>query len=230
MGNHPEAHEKFYGRRKGQKMSARKHRLLDEVLPRVAIAPEDTGPLDPNTLFDFSPAEIWFEVGFGKGEHLAWQAKRNPDIGFIGCEPFLNGVAGLLTKIHEEGLKNVRILADDARLLMDRMPDHCLDRAFLLHPDPWPKARHARRRFVSPENLDRLSRLLKPGAEFRISTDHETYKAWVMLQMQSRADFSWQARTAEDWRTPHADWPGTRYEAKALKDNVACAYFRFIKS
>lgn len=224
--------EKFYGRRKGQTLSARKKRLLKDILPGFEIRLEDRPPglLDPKTFFDFTPKEVWFEIGFGKGEHLAWQAERNPGIGFIGCEPFINGVAGLVTKIHEEGLKNIRIFPDDARLLMDRLRAGSLNRVFLLHPDPWPKARHAKRRFVSQGNLDRLARLMAPGAEFRVSTDHSAYKAWTLIQMQNRADFTWAAEGADDWRTPPKDWPGTRYQAKALKEDIRCAYFRFLRA
>lgn len=226
---HPQ--EKFYGRRKGQKLSARKLRLLDEVLPKVSISPDalTKGAFNPFKLFDFTPKEIWLEIGFGKGEHLAEQAKKNPDVGFIGCEPFINGVAGLVTKIHEEGLRNVRIFPDDARPVMDALPSSSIARAFLLHPDPWPKTRHARRRFVSPENLDRLARLLKPGAEFRIGTDHPVYKTWTMIRMQNRPDFNWIAKRASDWRTQPEDWPDTRYQAKAHAIDVKCAYFTFLR-
>lgn len=227
--NHPQ--EKFYGRRKGKKLSARKLRLLDEVFPTVSISPEalEMGTFDPTKLFNFTTKEIWLEIGFGKGEHLAEQAAQNPGIGFIGCEPFLNGVAGLVTKIHEQGLNNVRIFADDARLLMDALPGKSIARAFLLHPDPWPKARHARRRFVSPENLDRLARILKKGAELRIGTDHPVYKTWTMIQIQRRDDFTWTAKCASDWRTQPEDWPDTRYQAKAHAIDVKCAYFTFLR-
>ncbi|MEE8294323.1 MAG: tRNA (guanosine(46)-N7)-methyltransferase TrmB [Sphingomonadales bacterium] len=227
--NHPT--EKFYGRRMGQTLSARKRRLLEEVLPKVSIAPDDFSkkPLDPLNLFDFPPKETWLEIGFGKGEHLAAQARANPDVGFIGCEPFINGVAGLVTKIYEEGLKNIRILADDARPLIDALPDKSIARVFLLHPDPWPKTRHARRRFVSPPNLDRLARIMKKGAELRIGTDHPVYKTWTMRQMQNRPDFNWTARRASDWQTQPEDWPDTRYQAKAHASEVKCAYFTFLR-
>lgn len=223
--------EKFYGRRMGQTLSARKLGLLDEVLPKVSISPDSLskGPFNPTKLFDFTPKEIWLEIGFGKGEHLAEQAIANPDIGVIGCEPFMNGVAGLVTKIHEQGLKNIRIFADDARPLMDALPDKSIARVFLLHPDPWPKTRHARRRFVAPENLDRLARIMKKGAELRIGTDHPIYKTWTMIQMQNRTDFYWIAQRASDWQTQPEDWPDTRYQAKAHAVDVKCAYFTFLR-
>jgi tRNA (guanine-N7-)-methyltransferase len=222
------SHEKFYGRRKGQKLSQRKLRLLDEVLPRVQITLGDE-TFDPTTLFENPPKEIWLEVGFGKGEHLAARAAANPDVGFIGCEPFLNGIAGLVTKIHEQNLKNVRIFPDDARLVLDKLPNDSLSRFFLIHPDPWPKARHANRRFLSQVNLDRIARVLKKGGEFFVSTDHSVYKTWVMLQMQNRQDFRWTAEKAAHWQTPPKDWPGTRYEAKAQAEDIDCAYFSFIR-
>ncbi len=198
-------------------MSARRHRLLADVLPKFEISRDliSKPPLDARVLFTPRPTEIWLEIGFGKGEHLAAQAKTHPKIGFIGCEPFINGVAGLVTKIHEEDLKNIRIYPDDARPLIDALPDGSIGRVFLLHPDPWPKARHAKRRFVSTSNLDRLSRVMSPGAELRIGTDHPGYMAWTMTVMQGRDDFIWTAEKANDWRLPPAGWPETRYAAKA---------------
>lgn len=221
--------ERFYGRRKGQKLSPRQERLLDEILPDVSISIEDSKPgaLDPAALFDFCPSGVWLEIGFGKGEHLAIQARTNPSIGFIGCEPFVNGVAGLVTQIHEDKITNIRIYPDDARPFLDALKTASVSRVFLLHPDPWPKARHAKRRFVSGPNLDRLARIMKPGAELRIGTDHPAYVAWTMIQMQSRDDFEWLAEDAADWRTPPADWPETRYQAKAAAEEIPCAYLRF---
>ena len=229
-GKNPD--ERFYGRRKGHKLSPRKERLLADVLPKVAVSLEGAAPatLDPAKLFEKPVSGVWLEVGFGKGEHLALQAAANPGVGFIGCEPYVNGVAGLVTKIHEQKLANIRIYPDDARALLAALKDRSLDRVFLLHPDPWPKKRHAKRRFVSPANLDALARVMKPGAELRIGTDHATYMAWTMIQMQKRRDFRWLAERAADWRTPPRDWPETRYAAKAKADKTPCAYFRFERS
>jgi len=222
----------FYGRRRGKTLSPRQRRLLRDVLPTVSFSVADTtaGTLDPKTLFDFKIEDAWLEIGFGKGEHLGLQARDNPGIGFIGCEPFINGVAGMVTAIHERGLKNIRIYPDDARHVLVALKPESIGRVFLLHPDPWPKARHAKRRFISGENLNALSRVMKPGAELRIGTDHATHMAWIMVEMQKRGDFTWTAESAGDWRRPPADWPETRYAAKARASSTRCAYFTFLKT
>ena len=223
--------ERFYGRRKGQTLSPRQKHLLKNVLPTVSVAIDGIAPghLDPRTLFDFPTKDIFLEIGFGKGEHLALQAAANPDIGFIGCEPFINGVAGLVTKIHEQGLKNIRIYPEDVRDILPLLQKASLGRVFLLHPDPWPKKRHAKRRFVNATNIDSLARAMKPGAELRIGTDHPTFMAWTMIGMQNRDDFDWTAMRATDWRTRPEDWPETRYAAKARAEAQTCAYFTFVR-
>jgi len=224
--------KQFYGRRKGQTLSARQERLLRDVLPRVSFATHsiDPGHLNPEDLFNMPPPEVWLEIGFGKGEHLALQAKANPDVGIIGCEPFVNGVAGLVTKIHEQNLQNIRIYPDDARHVLMALQPGSIDRVFLLHPDPWPKARHAKRRFVSGENLDALSRVMKTGAELRIGTDHPTFMAWTMIHMQDRSDFKWTANCAANWRDRPSDWFETRYAQKAKKTEDQCVYLRFVRT
>lgn len=215
---------RFYGRRKGHALSAAQRRLVDELLPELAVA--DDGEIDLGALFP-SAQTIWLEIGFGKGEHLAWQAARHPEIGFIGCEPYINGVAGLLAAIARDGLKNTRIFAEDARLLLPRLPPASISCVFLLHPDPWHKWRHAKRRFVSPENLDQLARIMTPGAELRISTDDATYCRWTLLQMLARKDFAWAAERADDWRHPPEDWLETRYAAKAQREGRSPVYLSF---
>ncbi len=221
---------RFFGRRKGPTLSDRKQSLLDELLPRISVPinPEKDGmpgDLDPNAIFDVPPRACWLEIGFGKGEHLAWQADHNPDIGLIGCEPYLNGVAGLLTHIEENGISNIRVYGDDARHVLNRLPDASIDRVFLLHPDPWPKRRHARRRFVNPPNLDQIARVLSDGGEFRVGTDHPIYREWTAVQMSFRDDFEWLADSPQDWLERPDDWPETRYEAKALEGRAT--YFRY---
>lgn len=183
--------------------------------------------LDPRTFFAFPAEEIWFEVGFGNGEHLLYQALRHPDIGFIGCEPFMNGVSALCVGIKENNLKNIRIWPEDARLLMEALNPASLDRLFLLHPDPWPKMRHHKRRFIQTETLDEIARLLKPGAEFRMATDHTDLAAWLLEKTYGHPGFAWLATCAEDWRKPPDDWPETRYGQKGLGQGRPPVYFRF---
>lgn len=227
---HKDPARRFFGRRKGPSLSARQQSLLAGVGRRIGIgvsSGEYPGALDPRDLFAGleGGADIWFEIGFGKGEHLAWQAARNPDVGLIGCEPYLNGYVGLLDKIQDKGLGNVRAYADDARHLLWRFPDACLARVFLLHPDPWPKNRHAARRFVRPDNLDLLARVMADGAELRIGTDHPVYRRWTSVHMAAHPDFEWLAEGPDDWRTRPVDWPETRYEVKALEGGAT--YFRY---
>lgn len=166
-------------------------------------------------------------MGFGGGEHLAAQAAAHPETGFVGCEPFLNGVAKFLVRAEDEALGNVRVFADDARLLLDALPDACVGRAFVLFPDPWPKARHHRRRFIAPGNLDALARVLRDGAELRMASDDMGYVRWMLFHTLGHGAFDWTARGAADWRERPDDWPATRYEAKALERGARCAYLRF---
>ncbi len=221
--------EKFYGRRKGHNLSDRQNSLMDDLLPRLSICVDDCQERSLNvaSLFDHAVKEIWLEIGFGKGEHMAWQAEENPHVGFIGCEPYLNGVAGLLTRIEENAIGNIRIYGDDARHVLEKLPDASVSKLFLLHPDPWPKRRHAKRRFVNHTNLDEIARVLKPGGEFRIGTDDPTYREWTAIIMSERSDFEWLAETSKDWNTRPTDWPETRYNAKANRQGRPAVYFRF---
>ena len=215
---------RLYGRRQGHKLRAGQADLVETLLPRVAVPA--TGALDAAVLFgDDRP--LWLEIGFGSGEHLAAQAAANPHVGLIGAEPFLNGVVGALGHVRDRGLDNVRLHMGDALDVLDRLPDASLARAFLLHPDPWPKARHAKRRFVNPGPLDLLAAKLAPGAELRIGTDHAVYCRWVLLQMAGRRDFVWPATSRADWEVRPADWPATRYETKARAQGHEVWYFRF---
>ena len=230
----PVTPRKIYGRRKGPALSARKQRLFDTVLPQVSLDLPPAGTtLDPAGLFARPVRAVWLEIGFGKGEHLAWQARQHPDVGFIGCEPYINGMAGLLAAIDGDGgddtLTNIRVYGDDARDVLAALPDASLDRVFLLHPDPWPKSRHAKRRFVNPDTLDALARVMADGAELRIGTDHPVYRRWTAMQMARRTDFRWLADRAADWRTRAPDWPQTRYEAKARGEGRDSTYFRYCR-
>src|ERR1700754_2072168 len=202
----PTTIRRLYGRRAGHKLRQGQSALVEEMLPRVSVP--ETGALDAPTLFgDDRPLE--FEIGFGSGEHLAGQAMARPDHGFIGCEPFLNGVVGALNHIRDEQLSNVRLHMGDALTVLERLPDASLDRLYLLHPDPWRKARHAKRRMVNPGPVDLIARKLRPRAEFRLGTDDPTYCRWSMMVMSQRRDFEWQARTPKDFLIRPADWPQT---------------------
>ncbi|MFN7173801.1 MAG: tRNA (guanine(46)-N(7))-methyltransferase TrmB [Thermaurantiacus tibetensis] len=203
---------RLHGRRKGHALKPRAERLVAEVLPRLAVPAE--GPLDSVSLFG-APRPLALEVGFGKGEHLAFQAARAPEVGFIGCEPYLNGVAGLLSHVEDRGLSNVRVHMGDALDVLERLAPASLVAVYLLHPDPWPKARHAKRRFVNPEPLDAVSRALAPGGLFRVATDHPVHLRHVLIEMQKRRDFLWTAEQPEDWEAVKDDWPDTRFARKA---------------
>lgn len=216
----------FYGRRKGRPLRAGRQRLVDELLPQIRVD-LSRGEVDPETLFDPPAPDVWLEVGFGGGEHLAEQARSHPDIGMIGCEPFINGVGRLLSEIDRDGLRNIRIHADDARDLLDSLPDASIGRVFVLFADPWPKLRHHRRRFIGPENLPRLARVMKDGAELRLASDQMPLIRWMLFHTLDNGDFEWLARGPDDWRSPPGDWSATRYETKALSRGERSVYLTF---
>lgn len=222
----PATIRRLYGRSQGHKLRQGQSALVEEMLPALSVP--ESGPLDARTLFgDARPLEL--EIGFGGGEHLAAQAAARPGTGFIGCEPFLNGVVSALGHLRDRGLANVRLHMGDALDVIERLPDASLDRVYLLHPDPWPKARHSKRRMVNNGPLDMIAAKLKPGAEFRLGTDDPTYCRWSMMVMNGRRDFDWQARTPDDFLTRPADWPQTRYEAKARRKGHEVWYFRYLR-
>jgi tRNA (guanine-N7-)-methyltransferase len=219
--------ERFYGRRSGKKLRPNRTRLVEELLPKLLLchSGESRNPLETANAGEWR--DIWLEIGFGAGEHLAWQAAQKPDVLMIGCEPYINGVAKLLDYIDEQKLKNIRIHPDDARPLLDALPEKSLGRVFILFNDPWPKKRHWERRFVNPENLARLARVMKPGAELRLATDHPGLLEWVLQHMQACPDFVWQAESCRDWQSRPSDWPPTRYEQKALHGKPV--YLRYLR-
>jgi tRNA (guanine-N7-)-methyltransferase len=226
-------HRNFYGRIKGKALNAAQDRYLEEDLPRLSVAgitreenPERT-PLDMQELAGGRP--LWLEIGFGGGEHLVHQALQNPDVQFLGVEPYVNGVAMLLGKMRKAGARNIKLHMGDARNLMDVLPDEAVSKAFLLYPDPWPKLRHHRRRFVTPEHLIPLNRCLKTGTKFRVATDVEDYVRQT-LQEVPKAGFDWLAEGPKDWRAPWGDWISTRYEKKALREDRTPHYMTFRKS
>ncbi len=219
---------RVYGRRRGKPLNPSRQELMDRLLPAISVPLEDgDANLDPRIWFDAHVREVWFEIGFGKGEHLAWHARNNPDVGIIGCEPYETGVAGLLSEVAGHRLSNVRVWTDDAALLLAALAPGSISRAFLMFPDPWPKARHHKRRFVSHDRLDILARALADGAEFRAATDHADYGDWIVRHMNAREDFEWTAERAADWQARGADWPQTRYEAKALARGEKPLYLRY---
>jgi tRNA (guanine-N7-)-methyltransferase len=223
----PTTIRRLYGRRQGHKLRAGQSALVEELLPEVSVPAE--GPLSAERLFgDARPLEL--EIGFGAGEHLAGQAAMRRAHGFIGCEPFLNGVVGALGHIREAGLVNVRLHMGDALDVIERLPDASLARVYLLHPDPWPKARHAKRRMLNHGPLDLIAAKLRPGGEFRLGTDDPTYCRWSMMVMNQRRDFDWQAKHASDFLTRPADWPETRYERKARRQGHEVWYFRYLRA
>ena len=228
---HPDAPwRNFYGRVKGKTLKPAQQKYLDEDL--TSLSPGLVGweenpdriPLDVEALFEGKP--IWLEIGFGGGEHLVHQAATYPEIGLIGAEPYLNGVAMLLGKIRKAGVQNLRVHPGDARNLMDVLSEASVDKAFLLYPDPWPKKRHHRRRFVTQEHLAPLARVLKPDAEFRVATDIPDYVRQTLLEVP-KAGFEWLAEGPGDWRNPWDDWTSTRYEQKALREGRTPHYMTF---
>ena len=220
-----------FGRRRSKGLRVTRAEAMEEVLPRCTLFPLPPGEhrIDPRSCFDQPVKAAWFEIGFGNGEHLLHQAIHNPDVGFIGCEPFMNGVSALCVGIKEHGLTNIRIWPEDARLLMERLQPQSLDRLFLLHPDPWPKNRHQKRRFVQTETLDQIAALLTPGAELRMATDHQELAAWVLEKTYFHRAFQWLATSADDWRKPPADWPETRYGQKGVQQGRPPVFFIFKK-
>jgi tRNA (guanine-N7-)-methyltransferase len=186
--------------------------------------------LDPAALFGGRRGPLWIEIGFGGGEHLAASAVRHPEVNFIGCESFLNGIAKALELIEDGGLGNIRLHDGDARHVIEALPARSVDGVYLLYPDPWPKRRQHKRRFVSDETLARLARIMREGAELRFATDVDDYAAWTLARVLASPDFTWCAGTARDWQVPWEEWPGTRYEAKAKAEGRRPAYLTFVRS
>ena len=222
----PMTTRRLYGRRQGHKLRLGQADLVEQLLPEISVP--ETGPIDAASLFgEDRPLEV--EIGFGAGEHLAGQAAARRDTGFIGCEPFLNGVVGALSHIRDAALDNVRLHMGDALDVLERLPDGSLSRVYLLHPYPWRKARHAKRRMINHGPLDLIAAKLKPGAEFRLGTDDPTYCRWAMMVLNQRRDFAWTAKGPADFLTRPDDWPETRYERKARRQGREVWYFRYLR-
>jgi tRNA (guanine-N7-)-methyltransferase len=217
----------FFGRRKGHRLRAGQADLFDALLPRLALDLAAAAPSDPRALFAAGTEEVRLEIGFGGGEHLIAQAQASPHIGFIGCEPFVNGMAKALAAIAALGLKNIRLHFGDAIELLPWLPQASLARIFLLYPDPWPKRRHWKRRFVQPGRIDDLARVLAPGGTFHFASDIAGYAEWTLDLMPQSDAFAWTAERADDWRKPWAGYVGTRYEAKAIREGRRPCYLVF---
>jgi tRNA (guanine-N7-)-methyltransferase len=207
-----------FGRRRGRRIRAGRQALIGATEP---------ASLDPVTLFEQRPCAVWLEIGFGGGEHLAWQAAARPEVGFIGAEPYINGIASLSAKLEAERLINVRIFPDDGRLFLPGLRPASIGGAFVLFPDPWPKTRHHKRRLIQADFVQELARILVDGAELRIATDDRPYLVEILAVMTASPAFRWRARRAQDWRQRPDDWPATRYERKALAAGRDAAYLSF---
>ncbi|MEO1205196.1 MAG: tRNA (guanosine(46)-N7)-methyltransferase TrmB [Pseudomonadota bacterium] len=224
-----------FGRRKGRPLSPKQAALMAELLPRLQLDLSSPPPAVLTELFndtDGGPlarpvTQVALEIGFGGSEHLIAQARKNPDTGFVGCEPFEDGVAKAVTAIDEHNLRNVRLWPDDARKIFDWAPAQSFSAAYILFPDPWPKARHLKRRLINADFLVDLSKKLQPGAPLRVATDIGDYLRTTLISVHQSECFEWRASRPTDWRTRPDDWPPTRYEAKALREGRRCYYLTF---
>lgn len=217
----------LYGRRRGPKLRSNQAQLMRERLAEYAALPDpEIEKIDLKTMFS-AVSSVWLEIGFGAGEHVVAQAHGNPDTGILACEHYLNGVASCLSQLEKNEIDNVRLHHGDARDLMDRLPDASTDRVFLLYPDPWPKARHHKRRFINSENLDAFARIMRSGAVLRVASDIPDYIDWTVEHLAEREEFNLLGDPGTGFRAPWQDWPSTRYEAKALREGRVPAYLTF---
>jgi tRNA (guanine-N7-)-methyltransferase len=221
------AHGSFFGRRKGHRLRIHQADLIENLLPHLSFDITAPSPLDLTSLFDPKAESVRLEIGFGGGEHLIAEAQANPDVGFIGCEPYVNGMAKILAQIEAHNIGNIKLFAGDAAELLAWAPAHSLDRIDLIHPDPWPKRRHWKRRFVQDLMVAAMARVLKPQGEFRFVCDIDDYVAWTLQRLDRSPDFSWSAERADDWRLPWPDYTMTRYGRKATREGRRAAYLRF---
>jgi tRNA (guanine-N7-)-methyltransferase len=223
------ATEAFFGRRHGKTIKPLQAEALRANLPRYRIDLGAAAPPDLAHLFAAPVGAVKLEIGFGGGEHLLDCARAEPGIGFIGVEPFVNGMARVMAALGGAPMDNLRVYDDDATALLDWLPAASLQRVDLLYPDPWPKRKHWKRRFVSARNLDRIARVLASGGEFRFASDIDTYVNWTLLHCRAHPLLRWVASGPDDWEDPYPGWPGTRYEAKALREGRRPAYLRFAR-
>ena len=217
----------FFGRRKGHKLRPHQTGLVAHLLPHLSLDPGEFSLSDPAALFGLPVEEVRIEIGFGGGEHLVAEALAFPCTGFIGCEPYVNGMAKILTQIEAHNIGNIRLLAGDASDLLTCLPEGSLSRIDLIHPDPWPKRRHWKRRFVQDSTIAEMARVLRPGGEFRFVSDIADYCAWTLSHLARSHDFLWLAERAADWHNPWPEYTMTRYGRKAEREGRRAAYLRF---
>ncbi|HSP26747.1 MAG TPA: tRNA (guanosine(46)-N(7))-methyltransferase TrmB [Saliniramus sp.] len=219
----------FFGRRKGKRLRPGQETRLGSDLPRLLLPPDEAAleMAQLESLYPFAPERFVLEIGFGGGEHLAHRADEARSTAFIGVEPFVNGMVKLLAAVEERALENVRLWNDDASKLLPRLPTGSFDEIYLLYPDPWPKRRMRKRRFVSPENLAEIARVVRPGGTFRFASDIDDYVGWTLARIAAEPRLRWTATRADDWRKPYPGWPGTRYEAKAVREGRVPSYLTF---
>jgi tRNA (guanine-N7-)-methyltransferase len=222
-------HGSFFGRRKGHKLRIHQADLIANLLPHLSIDIGAPGPSELATLFDPKAGSVHLEIGFGGGEHLIAEAQAHPQAGFIGCEPYVNGMAKILTRIEAHNIGNIKLFAGDAAELLAWAPAQSLDRIDLIHPDPWPKRRHWKRRFVQDATVIGMARVLKPHGEFRFVCDIDDYVGWTLAHLARAPDFIWMAERADDWRQPWPDYTMTRYGSKAMREGRHAAYLRFMR-
>ena len=222
-----QARGSFFGRRKGHRLRSHQADLIEHLLPRLALDIAKPAPSDLAALFDPQADGVRLEIGFGGGEHLVAEALAFPNSGFVGCEPYVNGMAKILTQIEAHNIGNIRLFAGDATELLAWLPSRSLERIDLIHPDPWPKRRHWKRRFVQDKTVAAMARVLKPDGEFRFVSDIDDYCAWTLAYLARSPDFLWTAERASDWQLPWPDYTMTRYGAKAEREGRKAAYLRF---
>ncbi|WP_019443362.1 tRNA (guanine(46)-N(7))-methyltransferase TrmB [Brucella abortus] len=228
--NHPmRAAGNFFGRRHGKPLRPHQSNLFEDLLPRLKLDLATPASQDLRSLFEAPVETVRMEIGFGGGEHLHHESGRYPQSGFIGVEPFINGMAKMLAALDQAPRPNLRLYDEDATAVLDWLPDASLAGIDLFYPDPWHKRRHWKRRFVSDANLDRFARVLKPGAKFRFASDIEHYVNWTLQHCRRHAAFDWQAESPADWNDAYEGWPGTRYEANAFREGRRAAYLTFIR-
>lgn len=220
----------FYGRRKGHPLRKGQAYVIRDALPQLALDLAKSAPSDLRALFTPPVSGVRLEIGFGGGENLLHEARTNPDTGFIGCDVYLNGVAKCVAMLAEEKLANVRVHHGDAQPLLEWLPEASLAQIDILYPDPWPKRRHWKRRFISDERVKKIARAVKPGGTVRFATDIPHYAEWALIRILRSGEFEWTAERAEDWLKPWPDFPGTRYEAKAMREGRKPAYFTFVRN